>query len=48
MGPRGKMGGVVAGATSAEQISQFPQAGSQFNLLRNCDAGLRSAAAGIR
>ena len=31
----------------SEQISQFPQAGTQLNLPRNCGAGLKSAAAGI-
>ena len=48
MGPREKIRRIADGATSAEQISQFPQAGAQLNLLRNCGASLRSAAAGIR
>ena len=39
---------VAENATSTEQISQFSQAGAQLNLLRNCDASLKSAAAGIR
>ena len=48
MGPREKMGKAAENATSTEQISQFSQAGAQLNLLRNCDASLKSAAAGIR
>ena len=48
MGPRAKMRKVAENATSTEQISQFPHAGAQLGLLRNCDASLRSAAAGIR
>ena len=48
MGPREKMRKVAENATSTEQISRFSQAGAQLNLLRNCDASLRSAAAGIR
>ena len=47
-GPREKIRRLAEGATSAGQISQFSQAGTQMYLLRNCDASLRSAAAGIR
>ena len=47
-GPREKLRRIAESATSVEQISQFAQAGAQLNLLRNCDASLRSAAAGIR
>ena len=48
MGPREKLRRVASGATSSEQISQFSQAGAQLNLPRNCDASLKSAAAGFR
>ena len=48
MGPRRKLRRVVGGATSSGQISLFSQAGAQLNLLRNCDASLKLAAAGGR
>ena len=48
MGPREKLRRIADGATSSEQISQCAQAGAQLNLLRNCGASLKSAAAGIR
>ena len=48
MGPRDKLRRISETANSVEQISLFSQAGAQLNLLRNCDASLRSAAAGIR
>ena len=47
-GPREKLRRIAETASSVEQISLFSQAGAQLNLLRNCDASLRSAAAGIR
>ena len=48
MGPKEKPRRVAGGATSSGQISRLPRAGSQLNLIRNCDASLKSAAAGIR
>ena len=48
LGPREKIRRVAENASSTDQISLFSQAGAQLNLLRNCDAILRSAAAGIR
>ena len=47
-GPREKLRRIAENGSSVEQISSFSQAGAQLNLLRNCDASLRSAAAGIR
>ena len=48
IGPREKIRRVAESATSTEKISQFSQAGAQLNLLRNCEASLRSATAGVR
>ena len=47
-GPREKLRRLAENGSSTDQISSFSQAGAQLNLLRNCDASLRSAAAGIR
>ena len=47
LGLRGKRRRVADGATSSGQISQFSQAGARLNLLRSCDASLKSAAAGL-
>ena len=47
-GAREKIRRVAENASSTEQISLVSQAGAQLNLLRNCDASLRSSAAGIR
>ena len=48
MGPRAKLKKVAGCACSLGQTNQFPKAGAQLCLQKNCDSSLRAAASGMR